>query len=128
MCNYADNIPRMGSPIKESQENRKAEGSRLRKSMVHLGITQQSIADDLNIEQNLVSQWCTGRTRIPDIDVLWLGEKLGFDPISFRPSLAKFRKYFKMESILDGLGESEKVHIKAVIRAFKKPPSSEAVE
>ena len=118
----------MGSPTKESQEKRKAEGSRLRKAMVNSGVKQQSIADDLNIEQNLVSQWCTGRTRIPDIDVLWLGDKLGFDPISFRPSLAQYQKYFRKESILDGLGESEKVHIKAVIRAFKKPPDAEAVD
>ena len=50
-------------------------GARIRKARSALGLTQQALADRLNISVQSVSQWETDRTR-PHFDRLWLLEEL----------------------------------------------------
>lgn len=53
------------------------------------GLTQEKLADEFSVTQGLVTQWMTGRARIPDTTLLLLSERLGFDPLEVRPGLAE---------------------------------------
>lgn len=52
--------------------------------------TQESLAHEMGVTQGLVSQWCTGNTAIPDRRLLWLADRLDFDCVTVRPSLASY--------------------------------------
>lgn len=53
-------------------------------------LTQESLAGEIGVSQGLVAQWLSGRTPIPDSRLLWLGVRLGFNPVEFRPALLQF--------------------------------------
>ena len=115
-------IRRMGRPVRQTDKERQREGNQLRQAMDRAGVTQQVLADRLEIEQNLVSQWCTGRTRIPDLTLLRLGRDMNFDALSVRPGLKEYGEFFNGDTLLEGLSHAEKVRIRAVISAFKELP------
>lgn len=52
------------------------------------GLTQESLASEMNVTQGLVGQWVAGKTPIPDRRLLWLSVRLRFDPVEFRPGIA----------------------------------------
>lgn len=73
-------------------EQRAAEASALTKlfeeaKRVDPGITQESIANEMDVTQGLVNQWLTGRSPIPDKRLVWLSRRLDFDPAQVRPNL-----------------------------------------
>lgn len=74
-------------------------------------ITQELIAFELGITQGNVSQWLKGRTAIPDKHFIWLGKRLGFDPIAIRPSLATY----DAKSIMTN-------HEKLILEAYRTDP------
>lgn len=74
------------------------EGAQIKAAMAAMKVKQQDIADERGVEQNLISQWCTGKTRVPDKDLLWLGTRLQFNPYLVRKSLREYKDYV---SILD---------------------------
>ncbi len=63
-------------------------------------ITQESIMDELGKTQGLMGQWISGLTSIPDRHLIWLGARLGFDPLDIRPDL-EGRYSIGAESIKD---------------------------
>lgn len=73
-------------------------------------ITQELIALEIGITQGNVSQWINGKTAIPDKHLIWLGEKLGFDPADVRPSLRRYS--------IGKLSDKEA----AIIAAYKSDP------
>lgn len=78
---------------KVSDDQKKREGEKLRfyikrAKMSDRTITQESLGAEIGLTQGLVGQWCRGQTAIPDKHLLWLGSRLGFNPVEFRPSVA----------------------------------------
>jgi transcriptional regulator with XRE-family HTH domain len=75
-----------------SQEERKREAAALmrafeRAQLSEPSITQESIANEMDVTQGLVNQWLTGRTPIPDKRLVWLSRRLNFNPADIRHSL-----------------------------------------
>ncbi len=54
-------------------------------------ITQESIALELEMTQGNINHWIKGRSHIPDSHFIWLGKRLGFDPVAIRPRLADYK-------------------------------------
>lgn len=80
-------------------EQKKREGEQLREKLRaarELGIatTQESLAAEMGITQGTFGQWTSGVTPIPDRRLIWLGRRLGFDPMEIRPTL---NDYFSSE-------------------------------
>lgn len=54
-------------------------------------ITQESIAFELEMTQGNFNHWIKGRSHIPDNHFIWLGKRLGFNPVAIRPRLADYK-------------------------------------
>lgn len=54
-------------------------------------ITQESIAFELEMTQGNFNHWIKGRSHIPDNHFIWLGKRLGFNPVTIRPRLADYK-------------------------------------
>ena len=75
-----------------SKEQKKAEGLRLKRHIeaaqeLDPRLTQDSLAAEMGVSQGLVAQWVGGITAIPDKRLVWLGARLRFNPMEFRPSI-----------------------------------------
>lgn len=53
------------------------------------GLTQEVLAERLNVTQGAVHKWLSGKQLIPDRRLIELGVLLGFDPVAVRPTLAQ---------------------------------------
>jgi phage repressor protein C with HTH and peptisase S24 domain len=53
-------------------------------------LTQEQLAIEMSITQGVVGQWLKGITKIPDKRMVWLANRLGFDPTEVRPSIADY--------------------------------------
>lgn len=60
-------------------------------------LTQECLADEMEVSQNLISQWVTGRTPIPDKRLLWLSDRLNFNPVQFRPEIERLALVSKLQ-------------------------------
>lgn len=74
-------------------ERRKNEGMVLEKYFSFTkatlpNFTRRVLMDEMQLNPSLFSQWVSGVTRISDEHFLYLGAKLGFDPIVLRPELS----------------------------------------
>lgn len=108
-----------------SQDDRAREAGQVRAAFERLknqrkNLTQESLSNDLSVTQGLVFQWLSGKTRIPDIQLLRLGKELRFNPFSVRPSLREYAEFFQGDGLLEGLSEEDKQRMKAAISAFKE--------
>lgn len=84
--------------------------------------TQEDLAGLLNVTQGLIYQWLSGKTRIPDLQLLKLGKFLNFSAFAVRPSLAEYAEFFRdSDGLLEGLSEPDRQRVKQVIAAFKEP-------
>ena len=84
--------------------------------------TQEDLAALLNVTQGLIYQWLSGKTRIPDLQLLKLGKFPNFSAFSVRPSLVEYAEFFHdSDGLLDGLSEQDRQRVKQVIAAFKEP-------
>ena len=86
-----------------SAEQRENEGAKLREIMSRAqkkepDLTQESLAGEIGVTQGLVGQWMSGRTSIPDKRLLWLSQRLDFDPVEFRPSIVLLSAQSKISS------------------------------
>lgn len=54
-------------------------------------ITQESLALELEMTQGNFNHWIKGRSHIPDNHFIWLGKRLGFNPVAIRPRLADYK-------------------------------------
>lgn len=75
-----------------SKEQKKAEGLKLKKhieaaQVLEPRLTQDSLAAEMGVSQGLIAQWVGGSTAIPDKRLVWLGARLRFNPVDFRPSI-----------------------------------------
>lgn len=59
----------------------------LRKAKVSRGYNAKRLAIELGVSESLVSQWLSGKTRVPDRTMLVLAKLLGFGPWELRPEL-----------------------------------------
>ena len=57
---------------------------------VEPNLTQDSLAIEMKITQGVVGQWLKGITKIPDKRMVWLANRLGFNPVEVRPSIADY--------------------------------------
>lgn len=51
-------------------------------------LTRKRLAGECGVSPGVYSQWVSGTTRIPDRHFVYLGRRLGFSPVEFRPELA----------------------------------------
>lgn len=99
----------MVKQVKEPNPEYLREGRLLKAAMKTAGVKQQDIADERGVEQNLISQWCTGKTRVPDKDLLWLGTRLTFNPYLVRKSLREYQNYVQiLDNNVDPVKDPEK--------------------
>lgn len=93
--------------------------------------SQESLMGERKRSQGLFGRWLRGDDPIPDIDMLWLGRRLNFDPFSLRPSLREYREFFESEEgesvRIDDLPEDVQRTIKTIKNAYvrKKPGNAE---
>lgn len=74
-----------------SKEERQAEAQALRAyfdaaKSKEPSLTQESLADELDVSQGLIHQWLSGRTPIPEKRLHLLSRRLGFNPVDVRKS------------------------------------------
>ena len=50
-------------------------------------ITQESIANEMEVTQGLIHQWLSGRSPIPNKRLVWLSKRLGFDAHEVREKI-----------------------------------------
>ncbi len=74
-------------------------------------VTQESLAFELDMTQGNFNHWIKGRSHIPDHHLIWLGRRLGFNPVAVRPSLSKY----KLDTIMSP-------HEKRVFAAYQADP------
>lgn len=55
--------------------------------LIDPSLTQESIANEMDVTQGLVNQWLTGRSPIPDKRLVWLSRRLNFNPAQVRPRI-----------------------------------------
>ena len=53
-------------------------------------LTRAALLRELGLTGSVYSQWVSGCTRIPDQHLLYLGRRLGFNPIEIRPELEAY--------------------------------------
>lgn len=53
-------------------------------------LTQEQLAIEMGITQGVVGQWLKGITKIPDKRMVWLANRLGFNPTEVRPSIIEY--------------------------------------
>lgn len=78
-----------------NRESRLREGRAVQSAYVALkkkekGLSLSVLAKEINVSQSLISQWFSGRTRIPDKTLMWLGGRLMFNANHLRPQLLDY--------------------------------------
>lgn len=94
-----------------SDEQKVKDGAWLKALLEANGMQQQELAAEMEVEVGNVRHWARGGSRIPDLDLLWIGRRFGVDVFSIRPILKDYAQYFGSASILDGLSETSRTKI-----------------
>lgn len=73
-------------------EQRTAEAAALSRffeaaKLIDQTVTQESIANEMEVTQGLVNQWLTGRSPIPEKRLIWLSRRLNFNPTAVRSKI-----------------------------------------
>ena len=94
------------------EEQKQREGVWLSNLLVRHRIKQKDLARDMEIENPAnISHWCTGRSPIPDLDLLWLAHHFKEDAFAIRPSLAEYANYFGSDKLLAGLSDEGRTRV-----------------
>lgn len=95
-----------------SEAQKKKDGEWLKQLLKARGLKQNQLAELMEIEnEGNISHWCTGRSAIPDLDLLWLGRHFHIDPFEVRPGLTEYVQYFGGDKLLMGLPTAAQLKI-----------------
>lgn len=89
------------------KEQRIREGKLIEARMNALNITQDALADELNVTQGYISKWRSGTKQIPPKHFMWLAGRLKFDPFEIRPELKEYTIQTQLSS-----GDSSRINEK----------------
>lgn len=86
-----------------SREQREREGQVFAERMKSLHVTQNQIAEELEVGQSFISAWLTGRKPINVARFIWLCGRLDLDPVSIHPEIAELQSYSKVDDSIQNL-------------------------
>ena len=110
-----------------SVEQKKREGAEVNKFFLAAQereplLSQESLAGEMEVSQGLIGQWFSGKTNIPDKRLIWMGARLGFNPLEIRPEISYLEGQIKNTNITRIISESQdlnQIEIDAVLQHIR---------
>lgn len=103
-----------------SDLEKRKEGKWLAAVLRREGMSKKDLAESIGIgNPTNISLWCSGKSAIPDIDLLWIGKRFNEDVFSLRSRLLDYAEYFEGDSVLSGLSVDERKTVTNLVKMIR---------